>query len=417
MPEKYIISFRLQSGQNRVYDPETDEITTMDILPQSIGRFIMLNVDDNEASDEDLREYAKNFKEWCFQMKTSNLAIDYANCYSDYTAVTRIFNRFCLKFYKDHEEITPTEFKWQEKCSNCGMQYIKTDIKNTTLNCFSYDYKNQYGLALNSEYKISSKQGKEVILNQLPEYDKIEYGYYHVKIQSNDENFKKVFMFSKENVYHSYSLLQAMEYIDVYEMNINIELVCDGNPNAYIYEKKSLVSLKSITTAWFNNLTKLRKQFKKNRLIKHLISSAWGHLNAKNVLYLSWEQIQERKLSIGITDNYEYKIIKYYDYGDREYYELLDTKKPYKHNIRLKPIITAISRIMTANISLKHIDEVVRVHTDSITFTTEHKDIESDKIVMEEKTTGLINWHHVNSYYNTTTGYKTKNFVEDDEDD
>ena len=240
----------------------------------------------------------------------------------------------------------------------------------------------------------------------------IEYGYYHVKITSDDENFKKMFVFSKYNVYHSYSLQQAIEYKEIYEMKINIELIQDKEPNAYLYNKNDLVSLKSITTAWYNNLTKLRKQLPKNKLLKHLISSAWGHLNAKNYLYLEWEEIQEKKLNIGVGECYEYEIINYYDYGDREYYELLNTKKPYKHNIRLKPIITAISRIMTSDIVLQDINNVVRVHTDSITFTKEHKDIESEKIIIEDKTTGLINWTNVNCYKNITRDYKSKNYVE-----
>ena len=410
MPEKYIVSYRLEDGKNRVYEPETDEITTMEKLPHDIGRFIMLNTQDNEASDEDLRKYANNFKIWSDELKNSELNILYSECYSDYTAVSRTFNRFCLKYYKDHEEITSIEYKWMEKCPNCGIQYLSSEVKNKTLNCFSYDYKSQYGLALNSRYEISTKQGKEVFLKELTE--DIEYGYYHVKITSDDENFKKMFVFSKYNVYHSYSLQQAIEYKEIYEMKINIELIQDKEPNAYLYNKNDLVSLKSITTAWYNNLTKLRKQLPKNKLLKHLISSAWGHLNAKNYLYLEWEEIQEKKLNIGVGECYEYEIINYYDYGDREYYELLNTKKPYKHNIRLKPIITAISRIMTSDIVLQDINNVVRVHTDSITFTKEHKDIESEKIIIEDKTTGLINWTNVNCYKNITRDYKSKNYVD-----
>lgn len=422
MPEKYIISYRLMDGKNRVLFQD-GTIKTMEKLPYDIGRFNMLTVKNNVATDEHLKEYGENFKIWCEQLKNSELEIDYSNCYNDNTAVIRVFNRFCNKFYKNHQPISTTEYEWMEKCPNYGLQYIDNKIINKTINAYSYDYKNQYAQCLCSNYKIPTKQGKEIFLKHL-DPNELKYGYYHVKILSNDENFKKVFSFSKHNVYHYYSLMFVYDCMKNFKDNFSvaIELIHDDKPNAYIYEDKDLVKLNTITRAWYENLTRLRSDFKKkgidNRLLKHLISTAWGHLNSKNSLRKTWDEIQNEKLIIGTTNEYPYKIVKYVDKGDEDYYELLRTDKPYKCDIRLKPLITAISRIMTANIVLKDIKNVVRIQTDSITFIQEKKDIINDSIIEEEKTTGKLYFKNMNKYHNKTTHYKTKNYnLNDDEDE
>ncbi len=132
-------------------------------------------------------------------------------------------------------------------------------------------------------------------------------------------------------------------------------------------------------------------------------------MNANNKIYKSWEQIEEEGLNIGNSDKYDYQILKYFDYGDRECYELLNTKSPYKHNIRLKPWITAMARNLTASIVLQDIKRVVRVQTDSVSFTRE-QEFDDPNLVPEHKTTGKIHWKNVNSYKNITTGYTTKGY-------
>jgi hypothetical protein len=170
-----------------------------------------------------------------------------------------------------------------------------------------------------------------------------------------------------------------------------------------------MVPLQSITNEWFTNLTNLRKQLKDNRLLKHLISSAWGHLNANNKIYKTWEEIEQEGLSVGNSDQYDYQILNYFDYGDRECYELLTTKSPYKHNIRLKPWITACARNLTAGIVLHDVKRVVRVQTDSVSFTRE-QEFDDTNLVPEDKTTGKVHWKNVNSYRNLTTGYQTRGY-------
>ena len=111
-------------------------------------------------------------------------------------------------------------------------------------------------------------------------------------------------------------------------------------------------------------LTSLLKVYPKNRLLKHLISSAWGYMNANNKFYKRWDEIQSEKLNIRNNDSYDYNILEYFDNGTKEYSTLLNTKSPYKFNIRSKPWVTAIRRNMTAEIALQNTDNVVRIQTD-----------------------------------------------------
>ena len=68
----YIISFKRGDGKFRVWSSSTEKI-------------MMLNHNDNEATDEDLEEYSKNFKRWFDELKVSKLNIDYRNYDSEET--------------------------------------------------------------------------------------------------------------------------------------------------------------------------------------------------------------------------------------------------------------------------------------------------------------------------------------------
>ena len=220
-----------------------------------------------------------------------------------------------------------------------------------------------------------------------------------------------MFVFSRHNGYLHESLAFAMEHAKTYD--VKIELIVNDKPNAYLYRSKDLVELKTLTDRWFTEGTTLRKEFPKNRLLKHLLSSAWGHLNASNTIIVNTEELM--KLDVGVSDKHDYMILEKHEFEEytkkESYYVILDMKKPYKHNIRLKPWITAIARNMTAEIVLKDVKNVLRVHTDGIIFKNEMK-FDDPNLVLEDKTTGEIYWKNNQCYHNLTTGYKTKGFKE-----
>ena len=125
-------------------------------------------------------------------------------------------------------------------------------------------------------------------------------------------------------------------------------------------------------------------------------SSLWGHLSQKNTLSIPEDKIDHYDCSF--DNDADYKIIDVITTEDgSEYYKLLDTKKPYKTNLRLKPFITSYGRNKTARIALRMIDNVIRIHTDGICFNQEYK-TKSECLLPEDKTTGHIRFNNINNY-------------------
>ena len=128
-----------------------------------------------------------------------------------------------------------------------------------------------------------------------------------------------------------------------------------------------------------------------------MLSSLWGVLSGNNIITRNEEQVESQNLSIGGSDKADYQILDYIDNEETPYYKLLDTKNPYKHNIRLKPFITSYARLIVASVALDNVDSVIRIRTDNITY---NKPIEHNipNLIPEGKTTGKIDWKHTNKY-------------------
>ena len=78
-------------------------------------------------------------------------------------------------------------------------------------------------------------------------------------------------------------------------------------------------------------------------------------------------------------------------------YELLDTKNPYTHPMRLKPFITSYGRNKTARVALRMIDNVIRIHTDDITFNKPYT-LKSEHFHADDKYTGRLKFNSIKSY-------------------
>jgi hypothetical protein len=201
------------------------------------------------------------------------------------------------------------------------------------------------------------------------------------------------------------SVAQAMRYSKAF--NVKIELVQDGRPNAYLYNQKDMVPLHSITKSRYNKMNYMKKRFPKNRLVKHLMSSAWSTMNKKNVVTETIDQINERVKKgekIGFRDDNDWIIIDEKKYLDEEgdtkkvIYTLLNAENPIKFNIRLKSYITAYGRNLIGEIAREDIDGVIRIHTDCVILDSE-MEFDDENLIPEEKTTGKIHWENVNHYH------------------
>lgn len=151
------------------------------------------------------------------------------------------------------------------------------------------------------------------------------------------------------------------------------------------------------------------EKYPNNPYIKGIAKATWGCIQQKNKLELTKQEIFDKKLDVGLNYKHKYKLLKMVVKRDVEYYQLVNTDKAYKYQLRLKPWITAQARDDLARLIIKHMDSVVRVQTDSLSFNKKI-DINDTNYALKEKTTGLIHWHNANCYFNKTNGYKTKNY-------
>lgn len=397
----YIVYFKTAQFDFRVWHSDTQSLTTENIIPKNISQFY-LSGKSYEANDLDLAKYGADIKKASDELSTSqHFTFNYLQPYrksdgefmyrSHSSNIESIFKMFSKGKLDDHAPITSTEAQWWAKCNNGGLIYSESGVYES----HGYDFSNYYASILGDEeyFKIPSKPGKPKYLKVLP--SKIPTGFYHVKIECSDPEIKKVFQFSKENVYCSLSLKFAIELQARFK--IQIELVQDVEYNAYIYNLDSLVSSKKIFSKWYQFILNIKKEFPKNMLCKMISSSLWGHLSKSNTELIAEEEAL--KLKIGLTDEADYIIndIITYSNGSTKY-ELINSKQPYKYNVRLKPFITAFGRIKTAKIALLDLEHVIRIHTDSICFDKPMSFPDYPNFISESKSTGLIEFFHINKY-------------------
>lgn len=386
----------------RMYDTETKEFSTIERLPYDKQIFYVFN---GYTSDEGILKYIVSFTQWSKELEEVT-KIKYMKFRNHTGAIQLIVKNICDTF-DDFEDIDAIEASWIEKCQNGGLQQI---LKKGKLECFGYDFKAFYLSILgkpNLDFSIPMKKGKEYVLDSI-DYYKLQTGMYRVKITSTDPNF--IFAYSKDNVYTNISLYDAFKYKRD-GLEINMELIKDGKPNAYLYGyKKSdgVHSSRYVFGKLYDKLMEAKHKYPKNKLVKFIASAIWGHICQFKTISLTDDEIVEKDLYC--TPDMTDKDADYYisDMADR-YYTLIDAKKPYKFNIaRIKPFLLSMGRRITTSVAMLHIDDVVRIHTDNVTFCKRHDDVMEKfksypQLIAEDKTSGVIDWKGVNDYYNYTT--------------
>jgi len=298
------------------------------------------------------------------------------------------FKRLAKGNFEHHEPIDRTEAKWIEKTNNGGLTYC--DIG--THDSYGYDFQSFYPSLLSQDkFILPTKSGAEKFITEIPKI--LLLGFYRVKITSDHKDALKLFAFSKDNVYNNISLYHAIQLID--EFDFKVDLIIDDQPNAYIYPKGIRAS--NIFGKWFDTLNKIKMIYPKNKLIKHIMSSLWGNLSRSNNLVKTWDEIQAEGLNIGIDDDCDYKIIDYIQTNDKESYKLRSMDNPYKYNFRLKSFLTSYGRFKISIVIMEDVDALIRCQTDGVVFNKKMQ-LNYERLIPEDKTTGLIKWSHVNKY-------------------
>jgi hypothetical protein len=360
-----------------------------------------------EQSKKSLRQYAKDFDQWCDEIMTIKIndkfSFDPRKCKNLNKMVLSAWLFFVDKteIYK-YEPITQIERDYENKCYNNGIIYCDESIKNKFIETHSYDFNFYFPWCMTSDFlEIPTKAGQEVKLDCLPLINKIQVGYYNVCIQCNNDNFKKMFSFSKYNVYDHKSLYQAMKYKD--QFNVSIELITNLKYNALVYDSKHMTTGNKLFGEWFSWLSKLKKAFPKNALVKRMGSSLHGELSRTFGQWVTCKEIEEKELfPIGITSDNRYQITDTVFYGDVEKMYVIDSHRPNKINIRgMKSFLKSFSRNKLSRYICNDLDNVIRINIDSIGLKVKNDKFEkyTDKTFkIEEKSTGKICWLNASKY-------------------
>jgi hypothetical protein len=413
MNKEFYLYYRLNNGDIK-YITGMGEINIKSIkAPDVIRKYALkylVQENENEITDDDLKKHLVKFLKWMNDIRYNKvLVIRYCDNFSnDVAAVCGTFKKF-VKF-EHHDKIGKDEYLCMEKSYNGALYYMNPEYINKPVQCYSYDKKLFYVNIFQSDLMIPTKTGIWQKLNKLPKSSKdIKYGFYRVKISTDNYDIYKVFNFSKYDTYLDISLKRAMKLKK--QFNLKIELIDDDKPNAYIYQDDDMIALKDISDKWYTKMTELRKLLPDNPYVKFLGNTAWSSMNQRKSMYLNDSARDKLDVTSNLNIDSEYKQLKTICDVNGEYrYEIVNVNKPYMFNIRLKSWITAKARDIMCEIALKHLDKIVRIQTDSISFTEEIKS-DDPLFVIEEKTTGIIQFENVNRYKNMTTGYQSKNFI------
>ena len=409
-----------------VYSSETKQISTMSQSAwyKLYHKFKLLK--GYEMDEKGLLKYAADFATWVKEIKSSPIKLAPKSFktfdplfYNSLNEISKGLFRIIGKGkYEHHEPITDIERKYMDDCPNSGLMYCDESISEKYIKSYSYDYTFDYPKCMAADkLKIPSKAGKEYKLNVLPEVKDIKTGYYRIKITCENKEFRKLFTFSKKHTYADRSVIQAIKYKDEY--NVKIELNQDLNYNCYLYDDECLESGKKIFGKWYEYILGLKEKFPKNGLVKFIGSSLHGQISQRTYLTKSDDQVYEEILDIGVLPKNRYFVKEISFFGEIQKYKLIDTKKPSEFDIRLKSFLTAYVRNKTARLVTGHLyfgkdiiknvehnlQNIIRVHTDSVTFTKEMKHLDDvPDLKLEKKSTGLIKWLRVGKYHNKTTG-------------
>jgi len=400
----------LSNGKVKFYDSKTQQIHIADKLPsrdEYQRQFKMFKGYD--TTDEEVKRYANDFIQWSNELKTiSNGKMNYLKYYSHNSAVELLFKFFrSLDFDKTNrhhinsmDDITDEEYEFLHGCHGSGISYLLSEGLHE---CFGYDYQKFYPrIMASNDLFIPISKGNVKIIDKLPTSKNLKYGIYRVKIVSDNADFQKMFAFTKRNYYTSICLKRCLKYAKKYD--ISIELINDGKANVCFYD--NVVSGDKIFGEWLNTFYQYSLKYPKNKLIKHVMSSLHGELSSYSTISRTYEQIEEQGLKVGMTNKCDYIIKNHVVNDESEYYVLMsrDCSKRMKYNFRLSPFLQSYGRNKIADFMKPNIKHVVRVCCDGVIF---NKQIDTDELIIEDKTTGKIDFCHVNCFKNFTNDYSS----------
>jgi len=217
----FMTYYELSNGSYRVMRTDKPkEFFTYEKLPITIQRRYHM-FKGYEPSDQGLKQFTTDFKRWCKELnKTDNkYRIDYTLFYSHWVSTIQVFKKLSKKSKYEliDDNVSEIEARYISMCHNGGLTYCNPG----TYNCYGYDYNSFYPRCLGSQaFKFPIRQGRECLVDLfklLKSNTKLDHGYYNVQITSTNSDTKKIFAFSKEDMYINYSVQFAWNHRKEYD--------------------------------------------------------------------------------------------------------------------------------------------------------------------------------------------------------
>ena len=281
--------------------------------------------------------------------KHSKGLINLYKCGSYFNACLSLFD-FLTKHIQA-EPILQDEAEW---ISYSGFGSMIWREKGTYEKLYKLDVKSLFPFIYISHIaKLPIKRGEFLNIDELDEF--IKFGIYRAEvIPSKDEQYNKLFKFSKYNYITSVDLQNAQK------LGFEIKLIKDDKPNFLYYSRDKLVTFKELFKKFTDILFPLKELgVKQSKFILNLLWGALCQIDKKKQYVTEGFEIDEDDEIIGIKPSSINK-------GEI----IISTAKMnarYKTNFaRVKPFMLSNGRKIMSSFMKPHINNIKRVICDSI---------------------------------------------------
>lgn len=264
---------------------------------------------------------------------------------------------------------------------------------------YEYDFNSFYpAMMLNNKFPM--KEGEFKYISELPE--KLEYGIYKCKITNNIKNKQSKLFKINRNHYYTHADIHTAR-----KLGLDIEMIENNQSNALVWSEDKLISGHYLFKNMFDYLYDFKNKVQDNKFLKKtvktIINSCWGVLSEANTIKLT---VDDNGEAFDLHDDKEYEeFCPMNDEATLHKVKLRNLRKSYRFDYaRIKPFVLSFGRQNIINKSLKYIDSIVRIHTDSIIshipLDIEHSD-DIGKLKVEAPYHIKIGTKHVNDCVKT----------------
>ena len=279
---------------------------------------------------------------WIFGNKASTLAMS-------------LFDKFTKTI--PAEPIEQDEAEWIEQSNSGSLVWVEKEYKGEV---YEYDFNSFYPSSManeRSKYPIKRGEFKKLSQEEFEQSKYFKYGIYRAVVTNPNgiKDVSKLFRFNKSNYYTYIDLTVAKN------LNLNIQLIQDTQPNALIYSNDCLISGRQL----FGKYVDVVYELKKNNvpLSKMILNVLWGVLSYKRTIRLTTTALKNDDNLI-IEEGKSIVEIRPCNKGDTEV-KIVEHTHLYKTCFaRIKPFILARGRERIGTAMKPHLDNIIRCHTD-----------------------------------------------------